>query len=576
VAGGDGIRACASTRLLATLVLALASAPASAARVDSDLGANEHGGGCYPPGVVAGTYDLLNLVDPAWAPVASGMVVDAEPVVLHGTVVAMHGDVGGGAPGSHGRSDYVAQVVPDAADQDRLATGNGASLGVAWEAGAYPEWAWASPGDRVVALGRWVFECRSPATIPGHCSTSAAAACGVDTDCRPPACPGCGPSETCEGEHFGYPSALHPPQALAVVRSGRGEVLAALPGAPAVPVTRADVFVSAEGGGAGDRCVLTHQPAATDLLGIDCFPLAQPVALPNAHNLDFEMPLPPRPPGARLKLRVLPRPAPGGPVAVPATVQITKKLRGGAPHLHVRVRMKRRVQGALPTGYAATILAGWSPDPTPLTHVRVTVQALVVNNALEPVTPSVPRECATSGLPCETAADCDPGEACLGQGPVTSWRMQAAVNGQWQVLHDLGTVESGAIIAEDLTSEQYLPAGGVVRVVANGVAEECAEARAGTSFADAVTALGLLKTLTCLAIPSRSPGEVDVAYPAPDFGAGAGGSADYETLSTGGAGGYCSLTSVIPCVVDDDCPPAETCAPSGGAFSLRYRIERLP
>ena len=51
---------------------------------------------------------------------------------------------------------------------------------------------------------------------------------------------------------------------------------------------------------------------------------------------------------------------------------------------------------------------------------------------------------------------------------------------------------------------------------------------------------------------------------------------DYETVSTGGEGGNCSMSTALQCVVDGDCPSGETCVTTGGAFSLRYRIERLP
>ena len=72
------------------------------------------------------------------------------------------------------------------------------------------------------------------------------------------------------------------------------------------------------------------------------------------------------------------------------------------------------------------------------------------------------------------------------------------------------------------------------------------------------------------------PGSIDATYPGPDFGAGPGGSADYETTSVGGQGGHCSLTTGLACLVSDDCPSGESCVTTGGAFALRYRIERLP
>ena len=61
----------------------------------------------------------------------------------------------------------------------------------------------------------------------------------------------------------------------------------------------------------------------------------------------------------------------------------------------------------------------------------------------------------------------------------------------------------------------------------------------------------------------------------PDFGSG-GSSTDYETISVGGQGGHCSATTAQLCVVDADCPSGETCVETGGAYSLRYRIETVP
>ena len=51
---------------------------------------------------------------------------------------------------------------------------------------------------------------------------------------------------------------------------------------------------------------------------------------------------------------------------------------------------------------------------------------------------------------------------------------------------------------------------------------------------------------------------------------------DYETVSSGGEGGSCSVTTANLCVVDADCPSGESCITTGGAVSLRYRIERIP
>jgi len=74
---------------------------------------------------------------------------------------------------------------------------------------------------------------------------------------------------------------------------------------------------------------------------------------------------------------------------------------------------------------------------------------------------------------------------------------------------------------------------------------------------------------------SHYAGTVDATYAGPDFGA-PGGVADYELPSVGGEGGTCSLTTTTKCVVDADCLAGESCVTTGGAFSLQYRIERLP
>src|SRR5262245_40138885 len=167
------------TRVLpvAAALLALAAAPAWAQRVDSDLGAEANRGGCRPPGVDADPFalgTLATLLAPPCAPVVKGRKLQSAPVLVHGTVVSMHGEKGGDLPVTRVSGDYAAEVALDAADAGRLATGNGDTLRVVWEAGAYPAWAWASPGDRLVALGRWVFDCGTPDAVPGQCSVTAA------------------------------------------------------------------------------------------------------------------------------------------------------------------------------------------------------------------------------------------------------------------------------------------------------------------------------------------------------------------------------------------------------------------
>ncbi len=543
--------------------------------VDSDLGAVANGGGCYPTGIQVSLLDMLILINPEWAPVVDGHTVDSPPVTIHGTVQEMHGDTSGDFPSTHARADVVHVLDLDDADRFRLGTGNdggGNDFQTEWEAGLYPAWAWAGAGDRMVAIGRWIFDCGHPGGAPGNCSATTARACVVDTDCRPPTCPGCGSAEQCLNEHFGYSTELHPPYATAAIRQGRGGIVSDLPNAAAVRATRVDVYASPGAGGAGDRCVLTHRASELDQLTVQCWPVDEPVAQLNAEDFRFDIPLPPRPRGSRLSWRIIDRSQPGD---VPARLRIKRRLHGDAPFLAARLRLHRKVRGVLPTGFAATIEAGWLGDPTPLTHVRVTFTGVDVHNALQPVTPSVPRTCSVSDTPCDTEADCPSGESCFGAGPVKSWRGQVAVNGEWTELTGLDDVDSGASFPQAIVVDQYLPDDGSLHVEAVTRAHECINTMYAKSLAEGLVELGFNKGVICLATEARDPGAIDVTYGAPDFGSG-GGSMDHETVSVGGRGGHCSATTAQLCTLDADCPSSETCIETGGAYSLRYRIEKLP
>lgn len=562
-------------KLSALLLAVTVVVRAGAAPVDSDMASSTLGGGCHPTGVQPSILDMLTLINPEWAPVLNGPMVDSKPVLIHGVVQEMHGDLSGDFPSTHLRADVNEFLLLDAVDADRLATGNDDGLvHFEWEAGVFPAFAWAGVGDRVTVLGRWIFDCGHPGATPGDCSGTLGRQCVLDGDCRPPICATCGALETCVGPHYAYSSELHPPYANATIRSGRGGIVSSLPGAKPVPVTRADVYVSPNGGGAGDRCVLTHLDPDAMQLSVECFPLAQPIAPINSRDFVFDLPLPAKPSKGRLGTKITQLPAPGG---VAARVQIKRKLAGPSPHLQVRVRLAKKVGGALPTGFAGTIEAGWRNDTTPLTHVRVTLDSVHVNNALQPGTPSVPRTCSVSDTtPCTTAADCPSGEQCFGVGPIKTWNLQVAVNGQWQELTGLDTVDTGDTIPQGLVFDQDLPAGGSVHILANGAAHDCIDSMYGKSLAAGLVELGLGKGLVCLASSARRPGDVDVTYAGPDFGAGSGGSMIHAITSTGGAGGSCSVTTGMLCVVDADCPSGESCNQTGGALTLDYHVERLP
>jgi hypothetical protein len=153
--------------------------------------------------------------------------------------------------------------------------------------GAAPEFVWPAVGDRVSAEGRWIFDC-------GHPGVPAAAA---------------------EKQYVKYSTEIHPPRALATFRLNH-VALDSFPtarisapnfpfpqsylpvtGVPTtvppnvsnsgptnVPVTEADLFVTGNGGGANDLCMIMA------LNGSDCvFGHTTPVIAVNNYNYVFDI-----------------------------------------------------------------------------------------------------------------------------------------------------------------------------------------------------------------------------------------------------------------------------------------------
>ncbi len=562
-AGSSGARAAAATGLFG-LVLGLGlgcntshpdQPPRSLEPVDSNLATFMRGGGCYPQGLrgqLPSPLDQIEqivLVNPEWAPVENGQVIDSKPVLVHGVAHVPHGDTGGDYPANHVFSDHTAQLELDEADRWLLGTGNFDSAGEArleyeCESGKCPDWAWLGEGDRVVALGRWIFDCGHPNAEPGHCSGATDEECILDGDC--------GDGQTCTGAVFRYSTEIHPPQATAVIRAGRGGVVSDEPDAAPTAATRVDVWVNADAGAAGDRCSLSHvEPLADVIVKHDCYPLSQPVAPINDYDFPFDVPLPPKPSAsAKPTWRVVPRDLRHA-NAIAARLEVVPRTGGADPHLAMTVRMTQPAATGLPTGYAATIYAGWQEaGPGDLTHVRVTVEKVAIANALQPATPVV-RE-------------------------VKTWRLQTAVNGEWQSLHDLERVSTGDVIPQRLVWDQYLHPNDAVHLRTDGVARICIDTMFGKALVTDIREIGPAGTIECLLTNGQnpSPGEIDVSYPGPDFGAGTG-SKTYDVPSEGSSGGACSATTNQLCVTDSDCPSGESCDAGGSAYTLSYTIERL-
>jgi hypothetical protein len=496
----------------------------------SDIAFYKNGGGCYPTGTMSQIQDMIVLVNPEWVPVHDGQRVDSEPVLVHGIAHNPHGDTGGDAPMTHTSSDMNATLELEPEDRWRAASGNIADedgfLELEWESNFVPDWSWPGEGDRVVALGRWIFDCGHPGEVPGHCVAAPATACVIDGDCAG--------GDTCIDQHFRYQSELHPPYAMAVMREGRGAVV----NGTAMLATRADVYVSPNAGAAGDECMLTHEPRVTDVIfSRQCYPLSHPIAKLHSRDFVFDVPLPARPTGAHAVWQVMDRPPDGG---MPAQVAVVAVEDTAEPHLTVTVNLT----DPHVTGYSATIFAGWGA-PATLTHVRVTVSGVVITNALKPAAP-------------------------VGR-PSPGWRLQIAANGEWQRLTGLQDVMAPQTVQENVVLDQWLPAGVPLHLFVNGTSASCIDTMFGKDIMTDIAELGDLSHFgDCLLSVNADPGIVDVEYAAPDYGAGM-----HETAATHSQGGVCG-NSQTPCLSSTDCTGGLSCNPTGTAYTLQYKIDVIP
>jgi len=536
-----GVGGCGAGENAGALSEVLRSA-ATTAPVDSNSAFSANGGGCYLlPMESPADLKRLQTVNPEWAPVVHGTSPQSVPVLAHGIARESHVSKED-FPAGHVTFDQNTELDLDPDDRWLLASGNGdpnkATLELEWETGSYPAWAWPGVGDRVVVLGRWIFDCGHPG--PGTCHGTSAL-CDTDLDCAAGA--------ACEWTKFTYRSEIHPPQATAVIRSGRGGVLDEEDDAKLV--TRADVWVSADGGGAGDSCVVTHRdPLDLLIFGAEsarCFPLREPLALIApadgpapfyATDFSFDLPLPAVRGGGEPFLRTLGRETPAiNHARIPASLRTVPKLGGSQPHFEVTVRMTKLVNGARPTGFAATILAGWRDGPEKkLAHLRVSIEGVVVRNALKAPTPGVSKT--------------------LPEG----WKMQVNVNGEWQEIAGLEKVGKTGLYPVSATYDLYLPRDGTLSVHADASSTACVDTLFGRSLlTDLVQEFGFnpadVSTLppalaagsACLADIERDAGEVNASFAGPRFGVKA---ESYELASVGGAA-------------------------ADGAFNLRFRVERI-
>ncbi|HTF34262.1 MAG TPA: hypothetical protein VK714_11260 [Myxococcota bacterium] len=543
------------------------------------------GGGCYPASISPSLLDMLVLLNPEWAALDVGTHTPpfSDPVTIHGTIDFAKINESGDFPADHVTDDQNTYLFTDPADMGLVATGNvgpegpeGGNMELEWELGSYPLFAWAGRGDRFTGVGRWIWDCGHPLPNPtGTCSKTASQACVIDSDCGPPVCPGCLGGETCTGVNFNYHSEVHPLQAVAVSRiHGYDDSKESRSGGPA---TRTDVWISPNGGGAGDKCIVTHQASPFSLFAVDCYPLSQPLANVSSSNFEFDIPLLPRPPGHKNKkppsVTVFDQTPPG----LPRPGVTTTFVDGPNPFVHAAVHMTTPIQGQLPSQVGKTIISRWRDDETPVTRLKVNVTALEIVNPLKAVTPVIPARqlCSVTTTQDCSASACPAGETCLTLGgPTPGWQIFLEANGDWKEITGLEKVDTLTNLPQDLTFDVGLLPGDGLHLHATGKSLGCLEAQLyGQSLGRDLRLYGLTDGATCLADSSPDIGTFDIVYSGPEFGSN-GGSMSYVTQSTGGDGGHCSVTTAQLCINNEDCP-GESCVVTGGAFKLHYTITKV-
>ena len=610
-------------------------------------------GGCYPLDVTTNILNVLSVENPEWAPIGPMMPggdptlpPNSKPVLFTGTVELSKINVEGDFTGTHLGDDQNTFITVDPDKNGLLATGNNPpgcndegcnTIEMEREFNKYPLFAWAGEGDRIAALGRWIFDCgHSHAAPAGKCSNSATSCEGAG-DCSN------GGTCTNPAPNFGFRAELHPPQALAVMRSKSiGKT----------PATRADVYISADAGAAGDRCTVSHLGSSLEwltskqcylnhcsvttnrscLVDADCaksetclrLDPAQQILDINTSDFEFDMPLPPKPAGATdVKTKFTKIKVPKGSVSPKAPI-ITKNLNDPTPSLHVSVPMSVPIGGKMPNVFAQSISAAWKGDKTKLTHVQVTLTGITINNPLKNNTPAVPQvcsnpsggltttsctndapcqsgSCAATGKACHANSECKPTDFCNGAGRclggiTPGWEIWAEVNGDWVKLTGLNAVGASAPftappyapasqpIAQKFKFDEFVPSDGSLHIATTGHSLTCVDTFYGRNLIDGLNTFGLTTGAACLLTSTatdHNPGRVDVTHSGTGFAAHMGStttcttSGKLTTCSAVSTGGSAGTCSSTArlCVADTDCPTSETCNITGGGFALGYTIQ---
>jgi hypothetical protein len=276
-------------------------------------------------------------------------------------------------PITHHSYDVNIDVTVDSASNfltgvSRDTTAEQGTLHLERESSSYPEWARPQAGDRIQALGSWIWDC----------------------------------------DHYqgrGEKTEFHPFRTAWVVRHPES-------GSPtsATGAAEGDLFMSTDATPAGQEAECAHQTKGSDQFKTCSHATANWLSINGSYEFDVCAPLP-RPKGSTFVWRIVDR----GSVNAPAVKLNPGNLGCGTILLKLDEPVGRRVL------IAKQVYVGWTHTPAP-THLRLHFDKLLVRRAMDPSCPPGKPDCPyarESTLPGQIVTA--PGE----------WQLHWSVDGIW-------------------------------------------------------------------------------------------------------------------------------------------------
>jgi hypothetical protein len=304
-------------------------------------------------------------------------------------------------PITHHSYDVNIDVTVDSANDfltgvSRDTTPEQGTLHLERETASFPEWARPEPGDRIQALGSWIWDC----------------------------------------DHYqgrGEKTELHPFRTTWVVRHPGSASPTSATGA-----AEGDLYMSTDATPAGQEAECAHETKGSDQFKQCAHAASNWLSINGSYEFDVCAPLP-RPKGSTFVWRIVDR----GSVNAPAAKLNPGNLGCGTILLKINEPVGRRVV------IAKQVYAGWTRASRP-THLRVHFDKLLVRRAMDP-------SCPPDQPACPYAAESTlPGQIVTAPG---EWQLHWSVDGIWGRWPGTLAAKDGSTFRGSQTVDFYVAAG---------------------------------------------------------------------------------------------------------------------